>query len=212
MHCLIYMKRGGKMEQETEKKSNRKIHIIFAIFTLVLSFEISFIDASAVSYEKTLTVEQFNKYIAEYPYYSKSYAKVNGAYNSTYYFSKTKIYYENNQIKTEDNTNFIRVQTRVYVDDETFKWNESVYQSGSNYISMSSFVHSNYDIYENGVLYYSSNPEDFPVPPVAISAVGLPEVVEVNSRVIIGGTICLMALMIFLVVLVRHLRKVSQGY
>lgn len=214
MHCLIYMKRGGKMEN-TEKKSNRKIHIIFAIFTLILSFGISFIDLNAVSYEKTLTVEQFNKYIAEYPYYTKIYGKSDIFYNSTYYFSKTKIKYENKQIVTEDGSSFLRVKAYVTENDsDTFTFKSELIESGTSYgiIYSNSFVHSNYDVYENGVLIYSSNPEDFPVPPVGIFATTLPEVVTLNSQIIIGGTICFLALMIFLVILVRHFRTVSQGY
>lgn len=222
-HCLIYMKRGGKMQEEIEKnsdrnfdeKSNRKIHIIFAIFTLILSFGISFIDVSAVSYEKTLTVEQFNKYIAEYPYYTKTYGKSDIFYNSTYYFSKTKIRYENNQIITEDGSSFLRVKAYVTKDEpDSFQFKSEFRESGTSYNNSypHSFVHSNYDVYEDGLLIYSSNPEDFPVPPVGIFATTLPEVVTLNSQIIIGGTICFLALMIFLVILVRHFRTVSQGY
>lgn len=202
------------MEQETEKKSNRKIHIIFAIFTLILSFGISFIDVSAVNYEKTLTNEQFNELIAEYPYYTKTYGKSDIFYNSTYYFSKTKIKYENKQIITEDGSSFLRVKAYVTEKDpDTFTFKSDLRESGSSYVLLrsDSFVHSNYDVYENGVLIYSSNPEDFPVPPVGIFATTLPEVVTANSRIIIGGTIFLLALMVFLVILVRHLRTVSRA-
>lgn len=233
MHCLIFMKRGGKMEQETEKKSNRKIHIIFAIFTLILSFGISFVDVNAdvvyPSYEGEFQIDEksYNEYLQSYPYCIKTYSysreyEMQIEYTA-YYFSKSPLYWSRGStstvqdLKSENNDDILVISRSLiwfkgkYSTDEL---TDKVYHGfvfTKNFSVISSFndsvIHGNYN-FENLKL----TPEDFPVPPVASVATTLPEVVTVNSQVIIGGTICFLALMIFLVALVKHLRAVSQGY
>lgn len=221
------------MEQEIEKKSNRKIHIIFAIFTLLLSFGISFVsvDAFSTAGELSLSKDEFNEILITYPYYIKSYSSIRtddgGVIEQTqYYFSKTPLKFikkENDRtyLINDDVTSYRSYSAQNRYDknggiDEKYPDYTWSFKKGSDYkelfisdpiVFKDKLVHSNF-VFEGVQL----SPEDFPIAPVAEVATMLPEVVTVNSQVIIGGTICLMALMIFLVVLAKHLRAVSQDY
>lgn len=240
MHCLIYMKRGGKMEQETEKKSNRKIHIIFAIFTLILSFGISFIDVSAAYYVPN-DLENDNKcrsYIdsSSYVITLKLPHGNTGKYQYIYYIFDETIkvdddYYfynsvgEKKSVKKilvffEYNANFSYIgggqepnhfdsfEHEIPYDKNKLPLGDYGWRHTQLEDTLITFSSSKFDVYNlNGNIVFRKPPA-----PVGKVAEVLPEVVTVNSQVIIGGTICFLALMIFLVILVRHLRTVSQGY
>lgn len=242
MHCLIYMKRGGKMEQGIEKKSNRKIHIIFAIFTLFLSFGITCIDISATTdsstiekyfaeinsapycisfkwldyYEKDnkiVSYERINFYIFEEKPHHFSYQnghpgnplyayddKGNQIYADYYnVFGIGNNYYNSNgKLKMLKGTSKQSVSLGLYTNEKL--------ETGS-VIAHTSINTSTFDVYVDDNLVFQK-----PTAPVAIVAEQLPEVVGNQTQIIIGGTICFLALMIFLVILVRHFRTVSRGY
>lgn len=232
MHCLIYMKRGGKMEN-TEKKSNRKIHIIFAIFTLILSFGISFIDVSAnfefPPYEGEFQIDEtsYNEYLQSYPYCIKTYSRerisISQTESTVYYFSKSPLYWAKGStssvkdLRSENNDEILVIHRYLWFTSDTGKYQTDILTNDKydgfyftkNVSAVLSFndsvIHGNYN-FEGLEL----TPEDFPVPPVASVATTLPEVVKVNSQTIVFGTILVLGLMVFLGVLVRYLRKVSM--
>lgn len=242
MHCLIYMKRGGKMEQETEKNSNRKIHIIFAIFTLILSFGISFIDISATTNQDTIdkyfsvinaapycisfkwyehyeengkivSYEKINFYIFEEKPHHFSYQNGKDTNPLQAYNDKGNLIYADYYNVWGIGNNYYNSNGKLTMFKGSSKQSVSLgYYSNEKLESIHAKPHalintSTFDVYIDDNLVFQK-----PTAPMGIVAEQLPEVVGNQTQIIIGGTICLMALMIFLVVLVRHLRKVSQGY
>lgn len=221
--------------ENAEKKSNRKIHIVFAIFMLILSFGISFIDVSAnfefPPYEGEFQIDEtsYNEYLQSYPYCIKTYSykreSISQTESTVYYFSKSPLYWGKGSsssvkdLRSENNDEILVIRRYLWWTSDTGKYQTDILTNDKydgfcftkNVSAVSSFndsvIHGNYNFSD-----LQLTPEDFPVPPVASVATTLPEVVTVNSQVIIGGTICFLALMIFLVILARHLRTVSQGY
>lgn len=228
------------MEQETEIKSNRKIHIIFVIFTLLLSFGISCIDISATT--DTNTIEEYFNEVNSAPYC------ISFKWN-TYYKKDSKIVsYEMSEFYVFDEKphHFSyyggkEVNDLIAYDDKGKQITATYYTCygiGNNYhnsngkfnmqkggskknISLGSYTNeklesvstiahtlintSTFDVYIDDNLVFQK-----PTVPMATVAEQLPEAVGEQAIIIIGGTICLMALMIFLVVLVRYFKKVSQ--
>lgn len=233
MHCLIYMKRGGKMEQETEKKSNRKIHIIFAIFTLILSFGISIIDVNA-NYDVNLDNGEKYTY-SDYLSYKQvcTATSCKGRYSIYYaYFNSTDIsvtkfdkFYSLNLVSSSDLNDknkilFYRVQYsgKDEIEDVVYYTSDLpsiFFEDVSNNGIAEDFITSSQALYEafNQLTGGTFVPEYIPPKGVMEKSLSpLPEMILTETQVIIGGTICLLALIIFLGILVRHFRAVSQGY
>lgn len=217
--------------KNTKKIFNNKIHIIFAIFTLILSFGINFINVSAFSTagELSLSSDEFNSILIDYPYYIKTYnarrTNDGGVIEQTqYYFSKSPLKF----IKKEDGHTYLisddgssyrnysaqnRYDKNGGIDEEypSYTWSfritsdyKELYISDSK-IFKERLVHSNF-VFEGVQL----SPEDFPTPPAIAETLGevnlIPEMI-----IIVGSMICLVACLIGLRLLLKGLRTVSRG-
>lgn len=228
---------------ENTDKSNRKIHIIFAIFTLFLSFGLSFSNISAFSLSEnssnldSASLQQFYDEFAKEKilsisapndYFNEKIITLNGYSTNNYPSNDPRINYQlsfyvsffgsNSRVTSIDSNFYTYFNEDIYTVTYTVQYNsEKGYydhkhhsSSYSNLIgrgnSSLSFSTSNVFDVDGNIVFQKP-----PLLEVGEIVKDLPVVVGLNSQVIIGGTICLLALMIFLAILVRHLRTVSRG-
>lgn len=206
------------------EKSNRKIHIIFAIFTLFLSMGISFIDVSAndtlLSDDEIfkLVDEQLVPNVKAEKYIFYRVIEFGKLTNHIVFVDMTdkvdKLKFTDSSKKALNMTSGKFYLYHYYLQtnsDGSYSFTEpnqtdntviSLYGNGVRMTTL-----SNFDLTIDGVKVFhkASRPT---VPADVVQTV--PVAMIANSQVIIGGTICLLALMIFLVILVRHLWTVSQ--
>lgn len=204
---------------------------------MILSFGISFIDISAKT-DKDFINSCFDKInsadyqvtIKFYDYYEKNGVYVGYEIAHYYVYSEKVAYFSksinhNSLLAYNDKNEVITATVYRYLGKNNNYFNSNGEPSmfvESNSINTGSYhdkngnlvkdvpienliVASTFDVYVDDNLVFQK-----PTVPVAIVAESLPAVVGNQTQIIIGGTICLMALMIFLVVLGKHLRAVSQ--
>lgn len=225
------------MQNEIEQKSNKKIHIAFAIFTLIFSMFLGFLNNDIKA--NTITKEDvLKKFFTEYKSNTDTdyiFASIpyneDGVYGIYYYYipnENISDYYVTSNTSGDynpDSSYLLLVRkdsTRFYVKKVVYDLSTSQFIDDHTLSSKDTFMilsdkigsvyMTNRDVTLEGK---GGGTLNFPGPPknlIVKPAEALPEIVGGQTAIIIGGTICLLALMIFLVALVRHLRKVSGGY